>query len=251
MDYSLKNCQCTMMGGESGPVLQCDISADVCVRIQRDLRKQVLTDAFSTNWECTLKQSPLEMPAAQQQVPAAGEVRCVIETPERAAVLWDASITVKNCGAIAAEGTAHAGLCVSLVYGTEEGGLMQHTQIVECEGRFAKMDPCECRCTCDPSGLSLSCVDGAVQMAGPVEFTVAAPAGSPILQVTSCELVESSPKTRRTKASLILRRAEGGETVWQLAKTFNTAPQQIVDANHLEDGGPLPPGQLVMIPFQR
>lgn len=251
VDYSLKNCQCTMMGGESGPVLQCDISADVCVRIQRDLRKQVLTDAFSTNWECTLKQSPLEMPAAQQQVPAAGEVRCVIETPERAAVLWDASITVKNCGAIAAEGTAHAGLCVSLVYGTEEGGLMQHTQIVECEGRFAKMDPCECRCTCDPSGLSLSCVDGAVQMAGPVEFTVAAPAGSPILQVTSCELVEGSPKTRRTKASLILRRAEGGETVWQLAKTFNTAPQQIVDANHLEDGGPLPPGQLVMIPFQR
>ena len=69
--------------------------------------------------------------------------------------------------------------------------------------------------------------------------------------MTSCELVESSPKTRRTKASLILRRAEGGETVWQLAKTFNTAPQQIVDANHLEDGGPLPPGQLVMIPFQR
>lgn len=250
VDYSLKNCVCTIVGGDGGAVLQCDIAADVCVRIQREIRKPVLMDAFSTACECTLKQCPLEMPMARQKITVASDVRCVIETPERAEALCDASITVKNCGAYGAEGTAHAGLCVSFVYSTGEGQLLQYTQMVECEGRFAKVGPTECQCSCDPAGLALTCIDGAMQLAGTVNFTIAVPTGSRVMQVASCELVEGSVKPCRTKASLILRCADGGESVWQLAKDFNTSPQAIMAANKLEDSGPLQPGHLVMIPFQ-
>lgn len=251
VDYCMKSCCCTIVGGENGPMMQCDLSADVCVKIQRELHKNVLVDAFSTGWETKLKHAPLELPLSTQHITAVSDVRIAIETPQRVVTLCDSSITVKNCGAIGAEGAAHGGLCISLVYLNEEGSPMQWTQIVECEARFAKVGPCECHCACDTAGLSLQMAEGGVILSGTVSFGVQVPLGSQVAQVTQCELMEDAKKSCGTKASLILRRAQGGESVWQLAKSFNTSPQQIIAANKLEDSGPLQPGRLVMIPFQR
>ena len=109
----------------------------------------------------------------------------------------------------------------------------------------------DCLCQCDIFGLSLKWADGACQLTGPVAFHLTGQSGKPVRQVVDCQMDENAPAPARPKASLILRRAEGGETVWLLAKSFRTSPGDIMAANHLETGGALETGQLVMIPFQR
>ena len=158
-------------------------------------------------------------------------------------------MAVKSCSASGGEGVARASLCVSLIYYNEQNQPCQHLQTAECEVRFAGGWAGDCLCACDLSGLAIVCADGTAQLSGAVNFTVSAPAEEKTFQVEEFQLLEDEPKEKKSRASLILRRAQGGETVWQLSKRFNASPQQIMAANRLEDQSPLEPGALVMIPF--
>lgn len=249
VEYCLKSCQCAIVEGGEGPLLQCDLAAEACVRVRREICKNVLLDAFSTAYACQVKQGALEAPAAAQKIGAAGELRLTLDTPERACAIADFAAAVKSCSASGADGAARAVLCVSLIYYNEQNQPCQHIQTAECEARFAGGWAGECLCACDLSGLAVSCSDGAAQLSGAVNFTVSAPAEGKTVQVEEFQLLEEEPKEKKSRASLILRRAQGGETVWQLSKRFNASPQQIMAANRLEDQGPLEPGALVMIPF--
>lgn len=252
VEYCLKSCQCTMIEGGEGPLLQCDLTAEAWVRVRREISKNVLLDAFSTAYHCQMKQGPLEMPAASQKITATGELRLALEAPERVCTIADSAIAVKSCALFPAEGVARASLCVSLVYYNEQGQPCQHIQAAECEARFAGLAEApvgDRPCFCDISGLAVSCSEGGALLSGAVNFTSFVPAEGRAAQVEEFQLLEDQPKEKKNRASLILRRAQGGETVWQLAKRFNASPQQIAAANRLEGGGLLEPGSLVMIPF--
>ena len=64
VEYSVKNCACTVSSDEEGPFLSWDIAADVMVSIHRPVQYEVLMDAFSTKGSCTLQQEPLDLPLA-------------------------------------------------------------------------------------------------------------------------------------------------------------------------------------------
>ena len=49
---------------------------------------------------------------------------------------------------------------------------------------------------------------------------------------------------------MVLRMAAPGEGVWELAKTYGTTKEEILQANELE-GEQLPPGKLLLIPSAR
>ena len=251
VEYSVKNCACTVSSDEEGPFLSWDIAADVMVSIHRPVQYEVLMDAFSIKGGCTLQQEPLDLPLARCQREASAEMRATLSPPEQADALLDWSASVKSCGAIGKEGVAHGEVCVNLLCMTGDGQPMQYDQVVSWEGHFPPMEGEDCLCQCDISGLSLKWADGACQLTGPVAFHLTGQSGKPVRQVVDCQMEENASAPARPKASLILRRAEGGETVWLLAKSFRTSPGDIMAANHLETGGALEKGQLVMIPFQR
>ena len=251
VEYSVKNCACTVSSDEEGPFLSWDIAADVMVSIHRPVQYEVLMDAFSTKGSCTLQQEPLDLPLARCGREASAEMRVTLSPPEQADALLDWSASVKSCGAIGKEGVAHGEVCVNLLCMTRDGQPMQYDQMVSWEGHFPPMEGEDCLCQCDISGLSLKWADGTCQLTGPVAFHLTGQSGKPVRQVVDCQMEENAPAPARPKASLILRRAEGGETVWLLAKSFRTSPGDIMAANHLETGGALEKGQLVMIPFQR
>ena len=49
---------------------------------------------------------------------------------------------------------------------------------------------------------------------------------------------------------MVLRLAEPGEGLWELAKCYGTTPQKILQANQLEEGA-LPAGRMLLIPSVR
>ena len=70
-------------------------------------------------------------------------------------------------------------------------------------------------------------------------------------QVCACTLDREAPRELPPPGTLVLRTVEPQETPWTIAKAYGSRPREILEANHLDPGGALTPGQLVMIPFKR
>ena len=68
--------------------------------------------------------------------------------------------------------------------------------------------------------------------------------------VCGASLGEPRAKGEGTQPSVVLRLAEPGEGLWDLAKYYGTTMEQILQANELEEGA-LPSGKMLLIPSVR
>ena len=62
--------------------------------------------------------------------------------------------------------------------------------------------------------------------------------------------MELNEPPEKEHPSLVLRRIEKDETLWDVAKAYRTDPALILQANDVQDGEPLPDG-MILIPKVR
>ena len=67
--------------------------------------------------------------------------------------------------------------------------------------------------------------------------------------VSDCRLNKNASKDTAQHPSLIVRTMEKEESVWELAKAYNTSPAILASANKLADEETVAAGRLVLIPF--
>jgi len=68
--------------------------------------------------------------------------------------------------------------------------------------------------------------------------------------VCGAALGEPRARGEGDQPSVVLRLAEPGEGLWELAKCYGTTMEQILQANQLEEGS-LPTGRMLLIPSVR
>ena len=67
-----------------------------------------------------------------------------------------------------------------------------------------------------------------------------------LTRLDSVSAAELLPAEGGERPSVVLRRTEKGESLWEIAKAYRTAPAVIESANHLEQGAPLSEGMLLI-----
>lgn len=70
---------------------------------------------------------------------------------------------------------------------------------------------------------------------------------SKVPAVTAVEVNESAPKKRQDDTALVIYYTEPGEDVWDIARKYNTSPNEIVNLNELSEET-LPGGKMLLIP---
>ena len=85
----------------------------------------------------------------------------------------------------------------------------------------------------------------------PLELTVMSFESVKMEYVASVEYQEEQLKDLANVPSLIIRRVGEQDTIWNLAKHYNSTCELIRRANSLEDGDPIQTGDLILLAKQR
>lgn len=105
-----------------------------------------------------------------------------------------------------------------------------------------------CTCRCQTVGEVFSApAPGGVELRFTPEFVYTLVEGKPITIVTTATLGEAREKGT---SSVVLRLPQLGETLWDIAKSYGTTSNQIMQANQLQEDCP-PTGQMLLIPSIR
>jgi len=85
----------------------------------------------------------------------------------------------------------------------------------------------------------------------PVDFQMTATSGKKKVCLQAAKIASDTPKDLSKAPSLVLRCVGTDETLWDLAKKYNTTISGILTANALEDDASVPAGRLLLIPKKR
>ena len=120
---------------------------------------------------------------------------------------------------------------------------------VECPVNAEEAYYCSCSCQC-PGELYATPTAGGIELRFPLDFSYRTESKQILDQISAAHLDEAQPHDTTHSPSIVLRRAEEGETLWELAKSYFTTQNDIMAANELEQER-APGGMLLLIPRRR
>ncbi len=147
--------------------------------------------------------------------------------------------------------TMSADVRATVVFQGEDDGMYALTRAVPAACQMESEPGCRlsCRCLC-PGELYATPTAGGVEVRFPLDFHFRSETNRTVRQVSSARLEEKCPRDNSPKPSIVLRRVEAGEELWDIAKAYCTTQADIMGANELGDEHPAQ-GQLLLIPNRR
>ena len=212
----------------------------------------LLQDLYSTQRQTEADMETQTLCRLGEQTVRAQPVRELLETAELARSVVDGRLALGQV-VQSREGDQIVLTCdawADVLYLDEDGQprCVRRTIPVSC--RLDCPSDFRCSCTCVPGELFAAPAAGGVEVRFTVEFQCRTTAGLSVPMVKSARLGEARTTGEGPRPSVVLRMAAPGEGVWELAKTYGTTKEEILQANELE-GEQLPPGKLLLIPSAR
>lgn len=147
------------------------------------------------------------------------------------------------------EGTMSVRGTATVLYMTEEGALDTLTRPITVTAAVSLPENGDCRVRCALGGEAGAVVTaGGVELRCPVRFSYLTTVPRTCKAVTALR-VEERPEGEE-RPSVILRLAQPGESLWDIAKSYSTTTRDILAANELPDPDH-PEGTLLLIPRSR
>lgn len=139
-------------------------------------------------------------------------------------------------------------LCCSVLSYDGEGNLRGNQHRIMAEAELPLSQECEC-CIRDIQCTEVYCsaASGSVEIRVPVQLTADCFGTQGFRSLNGGELLPLS-ETGERSPSVILRRTEGEEELWDIAKSYRTPVEGICRANDLEEGV-VPEGTMLLIPL--
>ncbi len=236
-------------GEEGGKQLevQVEVIAQVVVRGQSTVA--LLEDVYSTGWEMETEQTVHTLTTLQDSSSSTQNLRELLEldgTVRKVVDCWcvlDEVTQQREGNRLQLSTDVH----VMLLYLDESGSLqssrhtVRGTMWVDCPQGI-----CHCHCTC-PQEIFATPAAGGVEVRIAVQFSYLLMGESDFSAVSAARLTQQ--RSREGCPSVVLRRGEPGERLWDLAKRYGTTCQEIISANGLEEDA-LPTG-MMLIPSVR
>lgn len=249
MELELAQVSCLPSGEDGRSVeITLDLLAQVQVWCCRPV--QMLQDLYSTAWETRVAREEQTMWKLLDQSSRTQNVRELMETgvlPRSAVDSWVSmgEVTQSREGE---ELILTSQALVTVLYLDEEETLQafQRTMPISCRVEAPPGAVCYCRLIC-PGEVFAAPAAGGLEVRFTVEFQIQLLCPKRMLTVSSAVLGEPRGKQEGEQPSVVLRLAAPGETLWDIAKSYATTQQQILQANQLEEGS-LPEGRMLLIP---
>lgn len=146
-------------------------------------------------------------------------------------------------GTVAVQGT------VTVLYLTEEGALETLIRPFTVTAGISLPEEGQCQVRCSLGGdVGAVAAAGGIELRCPVRFSYLITVPKKCLAVTAIRVEEREEGEERP--SVILRLAQPGESLWDIAKSYSTTTRDILAANELPDPDH-PEGTLLLIPRSR
>ena len=218
----------------------------VMIKIYEKKTRCYISDLYSTRYETDVRCGEAMIAALHEPQKLRQEVTQQLEFGQGRPF---ACVTGLECGAVEAvpeggKATLRTNIRCRLLYQDETGAPVSTERLMEVAVHLPQL-PDSARAVCAPVVTTMG--TNSCELRFPVDFFVES---REPLQLRTIRSVEMSEPAEKEQPALVLRRARDGETLWDLAKAYRTAPDLVETANHMEPGDPLPHG-LLLIPRMR
>lgn len=231
--------------GENELYLYCNIFGCATVFVEKQAQVTLLEDMYSTAYDMSFDTAEVYGGTGQPatlQTDADG----IIEVEVPAVKVLDYSVCPRaRCTMDMISGSFY----FRVLYENQDGRVCSAARRIDVETAGEAL----CAVGCVKAGADAVSVGvdatGAIQISFRAVFEAQTLCKTPRKYIKSCRLDTDKPLGRARDASLVLRAAQDGESVWSIAKQYRTSPEAIVSANRLEGENDLAPGRLIIIPF--
>ncbi|MCI2058859.1 MAG: DUF3794 domain-containing protein [Oscillibacter sp.] len=240
--------------GQDGRQIMVTLYLHAVAILRREETLTLLCDLYSTTYDLSYEVEPVLLTDFSEPLTQRQPVKEVLETGVVAESLLCVNVT---CGSVSVnrEGDSTAlrtGATVRALY-LDEGGVPLVAE--RCIDVSCQMDlPADCRVSaraCCPEEVQSSIGAHGIEVRFPVEFQAQSSTRKKRVCIASVKVSADTPKDLSGAPSLVLRALGKEETLWALAKQYNTTMSAILTANGLESEGEIPPEKLLLIPRRR
>ncbi len=240
-------------GGADGKKLEITLylHMQAFVREERDLT--LLSDLYSTAYDLTYEAHPLMLTDLCESMSRRQTVREVLEIGVVAESILSVGVSCKAVS-VSREGesaTLRTRAVIRALYLDEGGAALLAERSVEVSCTLELPENCRvnARAIC-PEEVQGNLGDRGIEVRFPVEFSVEAVSQKKRVCLSAVSINTDAPKDLSGTPSLVLRSLHRDESIWDLAKAYNTTIPMILAANELEEEA-VPRDQLLLIPRKR
>lgn len=249
-EVHLTDCSYELMDGGSTVEISFDLLAQAVLREERQL--ELTVDAYSTGYPLDLETSPMsciqmaESGTLRQNVQEL--IECGMELQRVQDIRADLGLSGQSIDGttrtLTVDVTIHACVC-------EEGGrITSLSRTYPVSVQLEAPPEAEVRFDCAVSDLQGDRASGGAEVRFSVLFSYAVYRRKTVEVLCKLTVDEDQPRDCSESPSLVLRRVQSGETLWELAKDYHTRGKDILEANGLE-GEDLEEGSFLLIPRRR
>ena len=212
---------------------------------------EVFCDAYSVSQDVEVERQELTFSQLWEENTVNQIHREIFDLPNGARSVEDCWVTLGQPTVERRESEAAASVrgTATVLYVSEEGSLEALVQSVAIQVGVTLPEQGNCRVRCALSGEAGAAVTaGGIELRCPVRFSYLTTVPRKCSAVTAIRVEERGEEAERP--SVILRLAQPGESLWDIAKAYSTTTQDILAANELPEPE-RPEGTLLLIPRSR
>lgn len=228
------------------------LHATAMLRQEQDMT--LLSDLYSTAYDLAYEAQPVQLTEFAQELARRQTVREVLEIGVVAESILAVSAS-PGAVSVAREGdsvTLRSSVMVRALYVDEGGAVLMVRRNLDVACQLELPEDCRvtARAAC-PDEVQGSLGDRGIEVRFQVEFQAEAVSRKKRVCVSAARLDDSKPKDQAGAPSLVLRCKGRQESLWDLAKRYNTTIDAILSANGLESESDVPEEKLLLIPRKR
>ena len=248
----LTSLDCALDRGDGRTIsISMGLLAQAVVRDSRTV--ELLTDVYSTAYPLSAEPRSCTLHRLVDHGEREAAVREILETGMLAQEVADAYLTIGSVSRNR-EGermTLGAEAGVTVLYRTEDGALTSVTRQIPVSCPLELPADTDCSCLCVPAApVFATPTAGGIEVRFSLGFSFTAMTGRAVGTVAAVHLDENAARDHAGQPSIVLRMVGAGERLWDIAKAYGTTPQDIMQANALDEE-PAPEGKLLLIPRKR
>ena len=227
------------------------IIAQAALREERKV--ELVTDLYSTIYEvecdeqedvfCRLSESGSRRQSVREPLETPVGVKSVVDCRLALGVVtqsWNGANLVLS-----------ADVRAEVLYIGEDDALCFVARPVSTECQLEPEPDCQCTCHCVCVGeLYATPSSSGLEVRFPLDFVYRIEKRRMVREIAAARLDRETPLDMTKRPSIVLRRLEAGEELWNVAKAYFTTVTDIIWANELADEN-VPAGKLLLIPKRR
>ena len=242
-----------VLAGEDHRMLNVTVELLGQAVVQDQVPVTLLQDMYSTVYDMVTQQELCTFCQLEEHAVRPQSVRELLEIGTPVKQVIDATVCVSQMKQSRQDEqvSVSADLSLKLLCLDEQNMPQAFQRILTVSGRLdlPPQGSCQCRCLCPGEIFAVPSAGGVeVRLNPQFQYTITRRQTVPV--ITGGKLGEPHAAQQERQPSVVLRLAAPGETLWDIAKSYFTTQERILQANQLE-GDTLPTGQMLLIPSVR